>query len=65
METVINGIIEVTESYNLCPVCGLPSRTTSTVCPHHIIVWYDSKGKIIDHRDIEVCSELRIGRIAE
>jgi len=37
-----------------CPVCGLPSPTTSVVCPTHIVIVYGSNGEIISYTDIVV-----------
>jgi len=39
------------EHYHLCPICGIPSQTTSRVCPTHIGIIYDSKGNVVEFKD--------------
>ncbi len=37
--------------YHLCPVCGLPSTTTSRVCPKHVSITYDLNGNVVCYTD--------------
>ena len=48
------NIVEVEYSFNLCPVCGLPSNSTSIICPTHVVITINSKGEIIDYADIVI-----------
>ena len=34
-------------SYHLCPICGMPSDTSSRICSKHYPLIYDSSGKLI------------------
>ena len=44
--------MKINYSYHLCPICGLPSNSTSRVCPKHISIIYDSNGKVITYQDV-------------
>lgn len=48
----MNSIIEVEKSYNLCPICGLPSGGTCVMCSSHHSFVYDSQGKLIWCNDL-------------
>ena len=46
-------IIEESRSWNLCPVCGLPSRNADLTCSKHIVITYDSTGRVVSWQDVE------------
>ena len=45
--------MEIEKSYNVCPICGLSSETTSLVCSRHLSIAYDSFGKPVSWVDFK------------
>lgn len=45
---IVKGIVQVTPlSYHLCPICGLPSETSSFICSRHYSLTYSSSGELL------------------
>lgn len=42
------------EHYHLCPICGLPSPTTSRICPEHTNIVYVYPCKFIEMTEKEL-----------
>lgn len=51
--------------FHLCPICGLPSGTSSRICNKHISFLYDANGNLIDYQDIKILSPIVIAPFKE